>query len=881
MLRERESALMALDGCLADASDGQGRMVLLAGEAGVGKTSVVHEFWRRHQGHAQLLWGACDALATPSPLGPLYDMAEAGGDVAALMAGDLSQPERFRGFLAAVTVRAAPGRPVVVVFEDVQWADQATLDLLVFLGRRIDAVRALVVVTYRDDELRADHPLRTVLGRLTASQVRRVRLECLSPKAVAEMVDELATDTAADGVTGRSLDPARVHDVTGGNPFFVTELLAAPPGAVPETVRDAVLTRMAQLSAPARAVLQLVAVAPDRVEVSLVTEVTGGSAPAAVRECEQAGVVRLSGRTVAFRHELARQAVEQAIPAVERPDLHAAVLAHLVGQPTPDPAKLAYHASRAEDQKAVLRYAPVAAERATRLGAHREALDHFRDALRYAEALPAAERVQLLEKYAGQCSATGRHDEGGRALDQVVALRRELGDVDGCARAMARRAHFLYMTAPAKEAYEQVAEATALVEGRPPSLALAAVYGDAAFLHSQAQDRERTLATGNRAVALAEKFGAYEALTNALVALGCVQWWTDPARAEATMARAVEAAHRSDRAASVVTAAGFLGATALGARRYRTADHWLGEVVDWCVEHDLDAPRDFYRACQATSHFEQGRWAQAAELVSALTATDAGTYPPARRNARRLQGHLAVRRGDPDQAAPLAEAWQWASGTGDPIRQWAVVAVRAEAAWHSGRAAQIPELIRDTYAGVVAQGHPWAMGELAFWLWRAGALERPPESAAEPYVLHIGGEFGAAAAAWDAIGCPYEAAEARADTGDPDEMRAALESFYSLGARPAANRLVHRLRKLGVTGLPRRPHRSTSANPVGLTDRELEIATLLASGLSNAEIAARLHISLRTTGHHVGAIAGKLGVTRRRDAVEAAQRLGIGPRTGT
>jgi DNA-binding CsgD family transcriptional regulator/tetratricopeptide (TPR) repeat protein len=862
MLWEREQLLAALESFLAQAADGAGRMVLMAGEAGVGKTSLAREFCRRHGRKAQVWWGACDALATPSPLAPLYDIArDAGGDLAALMRGDVAQPERFNGFLSCLTTS---NRPVIVVIEDAHWADQATLDLLVFLGRRISDTGALIIVTYRDDELDQDHPLRLVLGRLAgATPVRRLGLPRLSEQATAKLA------------AGYPVDPEKVYRVTGGNPFFITELLAAPPGTVPETVRDAVLARVAQLSPAARTALEVVAVVPEGAGLAMVAEVTGTDAAGAVYECEQTGVVQVSGRMVSFRHELSRQAVAKAVPAARKPDLHAAVLAYLITRPAQDPARLAHHAVRAHDPAAVLQHAPAAAAEAARLGAHCQALSHYRQALRYADALAPPERAEMLERYAEECSATGEHEAGVKALSEALELRRPLGEADQCASVMARQAQFLYMTASVKETYDLVEKAMALVAGLPPSPPQATVYAHAAYLYMVGHHRADTLAAGERAVELAERFGDQAMLALALVALGGAQWSTDPDRAEAALVRAVEAAHESGRAAAVTNATGFLGASSLDARRYRTADRWLARVVEWCIDHDLDAPRDFYRACQAGSHFEQGRWSQALDMVAALTRTGETTYPPARFLAQQVGARLSVRRGDPDQAQPLADAWERAARSGDVMRQWPVAAARAEAAWYAGRSDQIADLVRETYQGTVERGNRWAAGELALWLWRAGALRQPPEAAAEPYALHMTGEFTVAAAAWDAIGCPFEAAAARADSGDPDEMREALAGYYRLGARPAANRLVHRLRKLGITDLPRRPHRTTGANPAGLTDRELEVAILLASGMTNADIAARLHISLRTAGHHVAAILGKLAVTSRVEVAEAARRLGI------
>ncbi len=155
-LLERGTFLGSLDGWLAEARDGHGRLVLVGGEAGIGKTSLVRAFCDRHGGDARFLWGACDALRTPRPLGPLLDIArEAGGELAELVAAEPSRHRLFGGFLDLLDTG---DRPVVAVVEDAHWADEATLDLLVFVGRRVGGTSAMVVVTYRDDEARARAP---------------------------------------------------------------------------------------------------------------------------------------------------------------------------------------------------------------------------------------------------------------------------------------------------------------------------------------------------------------------------------------------------------------------------------------------------------------------------------------------------------------------------------------------------------------------------------------------------------------------------------------------------------------------------------------------------------------------------------------------------
>jgi DNA-binding CsgD family transcriptional regulator len=215
--------------------------------------------------------------------------------------------------------------------------------------------------------------------------------------------------------------------------------------------------------------------------------------------------------------------------------------------------------------------------------------------------------------------------------------------------------------------------------------------------------------------------------------------------------------------------------------------------------------------------------------------------------------------------------------TGDLQRLWPVAAGRAEAAWLAGDAESVPALVESTYQLGVRLDHEFSIGELAFWLWRSGALETAPEGAYEPYALQINGAWRAAASAWEEIGCPYEQAFALADSDQVGDLRTALEIMSGLGARPLADRVAARLREFGVRDLPRRPTRATLENPAGMTDRELEVLALLCDGRTNTDIAAVLHISPKTAGHHVSAILAKLDVHDRRTAVRIAREQGIVP----
>jgi DNA-binding CsgD family transcriptional regulator/tetratricopeptide (TPR) repeat protein len=879
-LLERGAFLGSLESWLAAARNGEGCMVLVGGEAGIGKTALARAFCDRHATDARVLWGACDALRTPRPLGPLLDIArEVGGELASVVAAEPSRHRLFAAFLDLLASAGAPDSPghppgvprtppVLAVVEDAHWADEATLDLLVFVGRRVAGTSAMVVVTYRDDEVGPEHPLGTVIGDLaTARWVHRLELPALTREAVATLARP------------QGIDPDRLHQTTGGNPFFVTEVLAAPRRQVPPTVRDAVLARAARLSPEARGALDAAAVVPDRVELMLLEAVAGADA-AAIDECLRAGMLREDGRGVRFRHELARLAVERAIPAARRVQLHRQILAHLVVASRDEPARLAHHAEEAGMEAAVLEHATAAAERASALGAHREAVDHYATALRFAGGLAPRQLAELLERYAVECEYTERVAEALDAAERALGRWRREGDREREGALLARRCWFLWGVGRSGEALESAAAGVAVLEEvAPAGPALAGAYTWLAYVRMLDRDIPGAIEVGGRAIELAERFGQHEHLSRALNAVGSAQWFSDPDQAPLTLGRSLQVAreHGDDQLAAV--ALSNLGSGAGEIRRYALADRWLREAIAWCAERDLDANRRYAQAWLARCQFEQGRWSEAGTTVASFAA-ERLAMPPSRIVALTVLGRLRTRRGDPDALAPLEEAWELAVRTSHLQRTWPVAAGRAEHAWLTGQPAALSGLVAEPFELARRLGHEWAIGELGFWLWRAGALDSPPAGAARPYALQMAGDWRAAAEAWHQLGCPYEHALALADSDAEADLLAALDLLERLGARPAADAVASRLRELGVRRLPRRPRRATLANPAGLTARELEVLALLGADLRNVDIAARLHIAEKTVDHHVSAILAKLGVRSRREATQVAAARGIGAEDG-
>jgi DNA-binding CsgD family transcriptional regulator len=860
-LLERGPHLMQLGQYLREAAAGQGRLVFVAGEAGAGKTALVTEFTRTAPANTRVLQGSCDPLSTPRPLGPLVDMAgQVGGTLDRLLEVGEQRYDVFRLVLDLLTDRL---RPAIAVFEDVHWADEATRDLLRFLGRRAGDTRALLVVTYRDDEVGPQHPLRVVLGDLaSAPAVRRLSLPLLSAEAVAVLA------------AGSDRDPAALHQQTGGNPFFVTEVLAAGGRGIPSTVRDAVLARAARLSAGACELLDTAAVIGAAVEAWLLAEVAGAES-GATEECVAVGMLRAGREQFAFRHEIARQAILDVLSPPRRIALHRAVLEALrAAWPGPDQlARLAHHAEEAGDRQAVLEYAPAAARRASALQAHREAAAQYERALRFAGQLDPGERAQLLEDYAGECALIDRLDEAIAARKGAVAIWHAAGvDLREGAN-LSELGQLLVSAGQNADAEEASRAALQKLEALPESAQLARAFVVRAGLRMLNRDNAEAVAAGWRAIELGERLDSTQTIVSAYNIVGSAMLVSGDDQGREHLEHSLALARQAGLDDAVAVALGNLGSACGEVYQFALADRYLAEGIAYCLERNFDYSRLYMSSWLALSHMYQGRWGAAADVASAVLHRP-GVAAISRMMALIALGRVRARRGDPEVWPALDEALELAQHTGTLQRLGPARAARAEAAWLAGDRHTAAAEARAVYDLAARHRHAWFAGELAFWLWRAGEPVRTPDWIAAPFRLRIGGDWRAAADAWSDRGCPYERARALF-AGDETAQRQALIIFAQLGAAPASAIAARRLRQHGARGIPRGPRSSTRANPAGLTRRELEVLRLVAEGLHNPEIAARLFLSPKTVEHHVSAILAKLGVASRLDAARAAERLGI------
>ena len=857
-LLEREEQLRACAEYLAEAAAGHGRLVYVAGEAGIGKSTFSARVAADAAASATVAVGTCDGSATPAPLGPLVEMLpHLPGDVWPAQA---TRQEVFTRLLGSL--RDPPdGRPYLLVVEDAHWADEATLDLLRYLARRVHGCRALVLVTYRPEDSVAARGLRILLGdTASANGTRRVDLPPLTPDAVRRLV----SDHDREHPTPAPTDPQQLFGVTGGNAFFVTEALSAGTSVVPPTVRDAVLARVARLDEDAQRALEVVALAGARAETGLLVDLLSHGLTALDEPLER-GLLRQVDGEVVFRHELARLAVADEVPVGRGVHIHRRLLAALTARGA-DPARLAHHADAAGDVEAVLAHAPVAAARAAELGSHQQAVRQYRRALRHADRVPDDLRAELLWALGYEHYLTQRIDEAIAATREALEIWDAAGEgvrVGDAWRCLSRLSWF---AGRRDDAEVQAGTAVDLLEGTD-TVELALAYSNRTQLRMLASDLEGTQAWGRRTLALVgrlpESARREEVRVHALNNLGTIEITAgDLDAGRALLVESLTDARAADLHEHAARAYCNLASAAVAPRRHDEALRYLDEGLEYCVDRDLDSWSLYLEGSRARLLLDRGDAPAALRLAESvlargnLSATDA--IEPVL-----VLAQVHSRAGDPRAEEELARAERLASGMAELQRVGPAAVARCEAAWIRGDEAVAASVARNAWRTAESADCPWTRGGVATWL--PAEDDVPVGTLAPPFAAERAGRWADAAALWAAAGCPFEEALALARGGTQDGLTDAVRLFDRLGADAAGARTRALLREHGWAA----PRTARSArHPTGLTTREVEVLGLVNEGLSDAGIAERLFISRRTAEHHVASILAKLGASSRHELAD-------------
>ena len=853
-LLERAHELTELRRCIDSATAGSGTGIAVCGEAGAGKSVLVEAACAAAPG-VRVLRGACDPLGTPRPLGPFRDVAREVA-IEPLQGG----VEPMLAEVCEAVYEALIDRPTVLVVEDLHWADLASVEVLRFLARRLEAMPLALVVTYRGDEVGPQHSTRAVLGDFAVLE----RLTTLRPAP-------LTVDAVASMVDGSGLDPAQVHSLTGGNPYFVAQVAKDPGRPLPPTVRDAVLARTVDVSPADFEVLQLVAAAPDRLGDRVLPAL--GVDLATLGRLEATGLLERSSRGLVFRHELARLAIESTIPAGGAAQLHARLLAVLERLQPDDLAVLTHHAVAAGDADSATRHATAAAQQAARTGSHTEAVAFLQTALAHCRAERVHERAALLARLGYEQYMTNRLDTGVDNVTASLPLWREAGDAAGLSSAHDMVAVLEYYNAHRSQA-EKHAQQAADIARTATELEYAAARVTRGYLAFQRSDYALALTCTQDASRIARAADADAIGLRSEVITAAINLATGADNARERLMAGIRAAEARDLDELASTGYSNLVYLDVEQRRISAVEVVLESSLAHTVRRDIPICNHWQTGVRSRARLLQGRWR--ASLEDAAQVLHGSGMPLAKLWPHLVTGLIGLRR-DGTDGGHLDKAWQLAESLDEPLRRLPVLSALSEKVWLTGQPdARVevgaPEALR-LHAGVAAAA--WGVGELALWLRRLDRLDAPPDGIALPYSLALTGRHLDAADWWHRCGAAYDEAMALADSDDSSSRTAAVERLDLLGATAVADRIRLRLRQDGVSNVPPRPRTSTLANPNGLTNRQLDVAKLVARGLTNAEIAARLYISPKTADHHVSAVLAKLGLPSRRAVVVQAAELGL------
>jgi len=855
-LLERAPQIAELRDALVQAGQGHGRTVLLSGEAGVGKTSLLREFTEAVAARVRVFEGSCDELRTPRTLGPFRDMArDYGGGL-----GNAGIDDRDAFIEALVSEMSFAQRPAVVIVEDAHWADHASLDIVRLLARRVPDLPALLVISYRDDELSDEHPMRRVVGAMTGPAVLRLRLHGLSDGAVGELA------------VAAGLDPSQVIAAVGGNPFYLSEVLAEPGAVVPASVRDAVLARVASLPLECRAALEQIAVVPSEIESWLARAVLDD--PAVLDHAERRGIVTFAHRGLRFRHDIARRVIEMSMSSSRRADGHRRVLRALVAAGA-ESSRLVHHALGAGDDAALATYAMAAAADAAAANSHSEAVVFARLALRHGNHLGGVESARLHGYAAVALHALNRFSEAVDHADRAVSAWDAAGSAPAAlGEALLISARLSIVLGRPTQARAKAVRAVEILRPTGPSRALAFAYSSVAGQETMLGRFAEAGPWCDLAVAVARETDSQDVLAYALCFRGHSRMSLGDESGEADAREAIAIASRIDHGDYLTVAAYNLAIALIRSGRVPEAKDCLDIAEQASREHRLEQARYRTEAQQCQVLILQGSWDAAERRLRNLvdSAADAGANAV---NPLAFLGRILARRGDPAAGELIQRAWDLAAASGQDEKTAAAAGARVEWLWLTGDLAGVRTVGAEALEFAIAMHHSYLRAEILRYLRRAGVPVEPFPACLPSYAAGIRGDWTAAAGLWEEAGNPYEHALELSESPDVAVAVRALGILDRLGATATSAIVRRRMRRDGVRSIPRGPRSATRRNPGSLTDRQLEILALVDQGCTNSEIADRLFLSRRTVDNHVSALLRRLGVGSRTAALAAATSAGL------
>ncbi len=860
-LIERDGFLALLQTQLKNIGEGEGHCIFVSGEAGIGKTSLVKAFREENNHNCLIYQGACDALFTPRPLAPLYDiMWQVNNN---LWANSHSMEERSKLFTSFFREVSKKKEKLIIVFEDIHWADEATLDFIKFFARRIAQLRCLFMLTYRDDEIHSGHPLKNILGQLPPDSFSRLKLTPLSKPTVEKMA------------LAKGYNPEDVYSISGGNPFYVNEILASYSPGVPENIKDSILSIYPRQHEKIKQVWDLLSILPTGLDIQYF-EKMDPLYVAAVHESLHTTILVLKESAVFFKHELYRRTIEASLSPLARISLNKKMLDLFMEsyEENRDIERIVHHAKNANEYETVVKYAPLAAREAATVGAHIEASRLYLSAIEYYQGTDKNTLTELYEKYAYECYLTNQIKEAIIYITRSLQLCKEKNDKEKIGSNLRFLSRLWWFDGNGKNAEQCAEEAIEVLEAEPSSSSQAMAYSNMSQMKMITGQFAECISWGEKAIAIAVELNDDETLSHALNNVGAVQMrvLSSAQKGAALVKQSLDIALKHSYHEHVARAYMNLIINGIAIKDYATAATAMEEGILYCEERDLDSWTNYMLSLKSKLKLETGSWKEAYGIADTLLKKD--IHPPSgKMYALDVIIKIKMRRGDEDTLPLLLEAQTKVFEVMGLQSIILLMITFLEYEWITGKLFIEPAILDRTVNMVRQMNTFFDYNEFAFWLYKARKQQLPGELY-EGYQSHDTTAALKAAMLWERLGCTYEQALCLFEGTDEDK-RKAITIVHELGANAVSEKMKLEMRSAGIKSIPRGIRKTTLSNPAFLTPRELDILELLKQGLQNKEIASRLFISVKTVDHHISSIFFKLDVKSRTNAVTEAVRQEI------
>ncbi len=861
-LIERDGFLAILHARFKNIAEGEGHCVFVSGEAGIGKTSLIKAFCKEHNNDCNIYQGACDALFTPRPLAPLYDiMWQVNKDLWPNKQTVEDRSELFAKFYRELIDQKEKS---IIVFEDIHWADEATLDFIKFFARRITQLSCLFILTYRDEEAHSRHPLRNLPGQLPPDSFTRLRLTTLSKNAVERIAEE-------KGYSGED-----VYSISGGNPFYVNEIVAAYSLGIPDNIKDSILSVYNRQDEKTRTTWDLLSILPAGFNIKFIEKIDPLYSDA-IQNSLESKILILKDQILFFKHEIYRRTVEASLSPFTRVCYNKKMLDVFKEsfEQNQDFEKIVHHAKNANEYELVVQYAPLAAERAACIGSHIEASKLYLTAIEYYQGSNQDLLIQFYEGYAYECYLTNQIKEAIIYTGKSLSLWKEKDVKDKIGDSLRFLSRLWWFEGNNKKALRFAAEAIEVLADQSSSSAKAIAYSNMSQLKMLGDQPDECIFWGEKAIAIAKELNDQETLCHALNNVGSMQLQIRKSYQQglSLLQQSLEIALKNSYHDHVARAYCNIAGITCITTNYSFAEATLDEGIRYCEERDLDAYTWYLLAWKARLKLETGCWKEAYTIAEKLLDNESQAFF-SKIAALSVVAKIRIRRGDPEAIPLLLEAKTLAFETMELQRIVPVLTGLLEYEWITGKTFIEKESIDSTVSMIKEANDIFRNNEFVFWLRKARNHQLPLEGIYAGYDISNRTKAMEAAALWKKSSNPYMEALALFE-GTADDKRKAITIVHELGANAVCEKMKQEMKRSGIKNIPRGIRQSTQANQAFLTLRELDVLALLKEGLQNKEIASKLFISPKTVDHHISSILFKLNVNSRTKAVNEAIRKKI------